>query len=262
MDTEADCYPKSIILQAVYCILRFILGYRNVEEIMKMRGVHVDHATIQRWVYKFTPLLESEMKKRKGKVGVSWRLDETYIKVKNVGCYLYRAVDKLGNTVDSLLARKRQRTGAQSFLIKAISNNCRQKVINIDKSDSNTAAIKVNSKIFPCTVSIAMDLVGGKWKAVIFYHLKDVDKRYNELRKEIPAVTEMTLSLQLKQVEKEGLILGRIHSKKSPIKVVYSLTDFGRSCIPLLNAITEWGNHVVAQKGEFINKKSVTATIL
>jgi len=69
--------------------------------------VLVDHATIQRWVYKFTPFIESEMRKRKGRVGVSWRLDETYIKVKGIWCYLYRAVDKLGNTVDFLLTRKR-----------------------------------------------------------------------------------------------------------------------------------------------------------
>jgi putative transposase len=111
-----------------------------------MRGVHVDHATIQRWVFKFTPFIESEMKKRKGKVGTSWRLDETYIKVKGIWCYLYRAVDKLGNTVDFLLTRRRQRMSAQSFLIKAISNNCIPRVINIDKSGSNTAAIKVYNK--------------------------------------------------------------------------------------------------------------------
>ncbi len=86
------------------------------------------------------------MKKRKGRVGTSWRLDETYIKVKGIWCYLYRAVDKLGNTVDFLLTRKRQRMSAQSFLIKAITNNCRPRVINIDKSGSNTAAIKVYNK--------------------------------------------------------------------------------------------------------------------
>ena len=101
----------------------------------------MDHATIQCWVYKFTPFIESEMKKRKGRVGVSWRLDEAYIKVKGILCYLYRAVDKLGHTVDFLLTRKRQRMSAQSFLIKAISNNCRPRVINIDKSGSNAAAI-------------------------------------------------------------------------------------------------------------------------
>ncbi|QSB28809.1 IS6 family transposase [Flavobacterium sp. CLA17] len=146
MNTKGHSYPKSIILQAVYFKLRFPLSYRDVEEIMKMRGVHVDHATIQRWVYKFTPVIESEMKKRKVRVGTSWRLDETYIKVKGVWCYLYMAVDKSGNTVDFLLTRKRQRMSAQSFLIKAISNNCRPRVINIDKSGSNTAAIKVYNR--------------------------------------------------------------------------------------------------------------------
>ena len=145
MNTKGDCYPKCIILQAVYFKLRFTLSYRDVEEIMKMRGVHVDHATIQRWVYKFTPFIELEMKKRKGRVGTSWRSDETYIKVKGIWCYLYRAVDKLGNTVDFLLSRKRQRMSAQSFLIKAITN-CRPRVINIDKSGSNAAAIKVYNK--------------------------------------------------------------------------------------------------------------------
>ena len=73
-------------------------------------------------------------------------MDETYIKVKGIWCYLYRAVDKLGNTVDFLLTRRRQRMSAQSFLIKAIGNNCRPRVINIDKSGSSTAAIKVYNK--------------------------------------------------------------------------------------------------------------------
>ena len=80
----------------------------------------VDHATIQRWVYKFSPLLDSEMKKRKFKVGARGRLDETYIKVKGIWCYLYRSVDKLGNTVDFLLTRKKHRMSAHFFLIKQL----------------------------------------------------------------------------------------------------------------------------------------------
>jgi putative transposase len=146
MNTKGHCFPKSIILQAVYFKLRFTLSYRDVEEIMKMRGIQVDHATIQRWVYKFTPFIELQMKKRKLIVGKSWRMDETYIKVKGVWCYLYKAVDKSGNTVDFLLTRKRQRMSAQSFLIKAITNNCKPIVITIDKSGSNTGAIKVFNK--------------------------------------------------------------------------------------------------------------------
>ena len=77
MNTKGHCYQKYILLQAVYFKLRFTLIYSDVEELMKIRGVTVDHATIQRWVYKFAPLLEAEMKKRKSKVGKSWRLDET-----------------------------------------------------------------------------------------------------------------------------------------------------------------------------------------
>lgn len=110
------------------------------------RQLQADHATIQRRDYKLAPLIESEMKKRKGRVGESWRLDETYIKAKGIWCYLYRAVYKLGNTVDFLLIRKRQRMSAQSFLIKAISNNDRPNVINIDKSGCNAVAIKEYSK--------------------------------------------------------------------------------------------------------------------
>ena len=113
--------------------------------------------------------------------------------------------------------------------------------------------VKLNGKTYPCTVSLTMDLVGGKWKAVILYHLKDEAQRYNELRKEIPSVTEMTLSLQLKQLEKDGLVLRKVHGKKPPVKVIYSLTDFGKSIVPVLEAITKWGNRVVKEKGEFIS---------
>ena len=147
MNTKGHCYPKAITLQAVYFKLRFILSYRDVEEIMKMRGIAVDHATIQHWVLKFAPLIESQIKKRKTKVGVSWRMDETYIKVKGIWCYLYRAVDKLSNTVALLLTKRRQRMSAQSFLIKAISNNCLSMVINIDKNGSNVSAIWVYNKL-------------------------------------------------------------------------------------------------------------------
>jgi DNA-binding HxlR family transcriptional regulator len=114
--------------------------------------------------------------------------------------------------------------------------------------------IKVNNKLYPCTVSVAMDLVGGKWKAVILYHLRDTRKRYSELRKEMPGVTERTLSLQLKQLEEDELISRQVYGKKPPIKVVYSLTDFGKSFTPVLDAIMGWGNQIAIQKGEFVKK--------
>lgn len=110
--------------------------------------------------------------------------------------------------------------------------------------------VKLKEQIYPCTVSLTMDLVGGKWKAVILYHLKDGAKRYNELRKEMPSVTEMTLSLQLKQLEKDELVSRAAYGDKPPLKVVYSLTDFGKTFIPVLDAITAWGNQVAREKGE------------
>nr|WP_254081814.1 winged helix-turn-helix transcriptional regulator [Elizabethkingia anophelis] len=98
-----------------------------------------------------------------------------------------------------------------------------------------------------------MDLVGEKWKTVILYHLKDGEKRFSELRKELFSVTEMTLSLQLKQLEKDGLVSRKVYGKKPPIKVIYKLTDFGNTFIPVLDAITKWGNQIVDKKGEFVD---------
>jgi len=143
---KGHCFPKEIILQAVYFKLRFSLSYRDVEELLSIRGVKVDHATIQRWVFKFTPLIDRQFRKRKKSVGKRWRLDETYIKVKGEWRYLYRAVDKEGNTVDFLLTKRRQRISAQRFLIKAIESNVKPELINIDKSGSNTAAIKLYNR--------------------------------------------------------------------------------------------------------------------
>lgn len=111
-------------------------------------------------------------------------------------------------------------------------------------------SIELNGKIYPCTVSLAMDLVGGKWKTVILYHLKDGEKRYNELKKEIPIITEMTLSLQLKQLEEDGLISRMVYGEKPPIKVIYQLTDFGKTFVPTLEAINSWGHQIVKEKGK------------
>ena len=134
-------FPKSIILQAVYFKLRFTLSYRDVEELLQIRGVEVDHSTIQRWVFKFSPEVEKNMNKRKRQVG-SWRMDETYIKVGGKDRYLYRAVDKFGNTVDFLLTKRRMKGSAQKFLNKAIGNNSKPRVINIDKSGANKSGIR------------------------------------------------------------------------------------------------------------------------
>jgi len=99
-------FEKTIILMAVRWYVAYSLSYRNIEELMKERGLALDHATVQRWTVKYAPLLEEEFrKKHKQCIGCSWRMDETYVKVKGEWCYLYRAVDKDGNTVDFMLTK-------------------------------------------------------------------------------------------------------------------------------------------------------------
>ena len=110
--------------------------------MLEERGVEVDHSTLNRWVVKYTPLLDRQFRGRKRPVGASWRLDETYVKVKGVWKYLYRAVDKAGATVDFLLTAKRDRKAALRFLRKAIGQHGVPKKITIDKSGANTAAIE------------------------------------------------------------------------------------------------------------------------
>ena len=106
--------------------------------------------------------------------------------------------------------------------------------------------------MFSCTTSIAMELIGGKWKSVILIYLTDGKKRYNELYKLISTITERTLSLQLKQLEEDGLISRRVYTKKPPLKVEYALTPFGESLTPVLKSIANWGKIVAEEKGEFI----------
>ncbi len=98
----------------------------------------------------------------------------------------------------------------------------------------------IDNKQFPCSTSLTMSYIGGKWKAVILIHLIE-KKRYNELRKELSMVTERTISLQLKELEEDGLIKRTVYTSKPPLKVEYELTAFGKTLIPVLNAIADWG---------------------
>jgi transposase-like protein len=118
------------------------LSYRHVEELMEERGVPIDHATIQRWVVKYSPLLEAAFHRRKWPVWVSWRMDETYIKIKGAWYSLYRAVDKTGQTIDFLLTAQRDEPAAKRFLTKAIRRHGAPEKITIDGSAANEAAIK------------------------------------------------------------------------------------------------------------------------
>ena len=141
VEFKGSHFERDVILWGIRWYVAFPISYRQLEEMMEGRGVAVDHATLNRWVFKYLPLLEREFWLRNRSVGSSWRLDETYVRVKGTWKYLYRAVDKAGATVDFLLTAKRDRKAALRFLRRAIGHHGVPKKITIDKSGANTAAI-------------------------------------------------------------------------------------------------------------------------
>jgi transposase-like protein len=130
------------MLTCVRWYVAYPLSLRHIEEMMHERGVFVDHSTVHRWAIKMLPVLVAVFRRRKHPVGPSWRMDETYIKVSGQWKYLYRAVDRAGDTVDFLLTAKRDRAAARRFLEQAINLHDVPEKITIDKSGANTAAIE------------------------------------------------------------------------------------------------------------------------
>jgi putative transposase len=147
-------FPQDIILMCVRWYAAYPLSYRQIEELMEERGVSVDHATIQRWVVKYSPRLEAAFHRRKRPVWVSWRMDETYIRVKGEWYYLYRAVDKHGQTIDFLLSAHRDEPAAKCFLMKAIRRHGVPETITIDGSEANAAAIRAYNQEYGTTIII------------------------------------------------------------------------------------------------------------
>ena len=104
-----------------------------------------------------------------------------------------------------------------------------------------------------CPVETTLDVIGGKWKGIILYHLIDGKKRFNEFRKLYPAITQRMLTLQLRELEKDGIVHREIY-KEIPPKVEYSLTEFGRSLEPIILLLKDWGE---THKNRIINARAM-----
>ena len=154
MNFKGSQFEREIILWAVRWYVAYPISYRQLEEMMGERGVAVDHSTLNRWVIKYAPAFEKEFRRRQCPVGRSWRLDETYVKIKGKGAYLYRAVDKEGHTIDFLLTPNRDRDAAEAFLRKAIRQQGLPEKITIDQSGANTAAIKHYNQTHKTAIAI------------------------------------------------------------------------------------------------------------
>ncbi|NVO58250.1 IS6 family transposase [Rhodobacteraceae bacterium B1Z28] len=153
-----------MILFAVYFYVRYGVSYRDLEEIMAERGVTVDHATLNRWVVEYSPATARVAQKRKANTAESWRMDETYVKVRGEWVYLYRAVDRDGQTLDFMLSAKRDTVAAKKFFANALYHNGIPKRITIDKSRSNAAGIKEVNKIFKwLQIPVKIDTIKSKY---------------------------------------------------------------------------------------------------
>jgi len=119
----------------------------------------------------------------------------------------------------------------------------------------NQVAYKMHGKLYHCAMDITMDYIGGKWKTVVLWYLKSKTLRFAELKKLIPDITEKMLSIQLRTLEADGLIKRTVHGKKPPVRVEYSLTDFGRTLIPSLNTIAKWGRELGESNGGLVDVK-------
>ncbi len=143
-------YPNDVILSAFFFYVRFGVSYRGLEEIMLERGVTVDHTMLNRWVSRYSGATADAARRRKGPCDPSWRLDESFIKMKGTWVYLYRAVDKHGKTLDFMLSERRNKPAATRFFARTLEVNGPPRQIVIDKSRANTAGIKAINKMLAC----------------------------------------------------------------------------------------------------------------
>jgi len=114
-------------------------------------------------------------------------------------------------------------------------------------------AYKLNSKTYHCAMDVTLHYIGGKWKSVVLWYLKNKTLRFAELKKQIPDITEKMLSLQLRALEADGLIKRQVYGTKPPVRVEYSLTVFGKTLIPTLDAVAKWGRNLGETEGELID---------
>jgi putative transposase len=178
-------FEKEIILVVVRWYVSYSLSYRDIEEMMRERGIPVDHSTINRWVIHYAPLLEDKFRsKHKRAVNGSWRMDETYIKVKGVWHYLYRAVDKEGDTVDFMLSKNRDEAAAKAFFDKAIESNGLPEKVTIDKSGANKAGMNAINFQF-----LLWALLGWIWLYIPVRQIKYLNNMVEQDHRGIKRIT-------------------------------------------------------------------------
>ena len=149
-------FTAAVILWAVRWYLMFPISYRDLELMLLDRGVAVDHSTIFRWIQAYAAELEKRIRPHLRLSNGSWRVDETYVRVKGRWTYLYRAVDSRGQTIDFLLSAKRDTAAAKRFFRKALAqpHTVNPRTITVDKNPAYPKAVtemKQNAELWRCS---------------------------------------------------------------------------------------------------------------
>lgn len=136
-------FEQEIIILCVRWYLRYKLSYRDLVEMMAERGLSVAHTTILRWVRRYTPEFDKRWRRFSAQAGTSWRVDETYVRIRGQWAYLYRAVDSSGKTVDFRLSPRRNVASAKAFFRKAVRSQGRSpETITLDGYAASHRAVR------------------------------------------------------------------------------------------------------------------------
>ncbi|MGE6619470.1 IS6 family transposase [Bacillus mycoides] len=219
-------YQPDMILLTVRWYLRYNLSFRDLVEMMEERGLSLSHTTIMRWVHQYGPELNERIRKHLKRTNDSWRVDETYIKIKGENMYLYRAVDSEGNTLDFYLSKKRDAKAAKRFLKKALAS-ChvtKPRVITVDGDKAYPVAIRElkNEKSIPNGMPLR---VKKYLNNIIEQDHRFIKKRIRNMLglKSLHTATKMIAGIEVMHMVKKGQLKLRKQSVKNQNRCIHQL---------------------------------------
>jgi transposase-like protein len=200
----------------------YALSYRDIEEMMAERDFSLDHSTINRWVLHYSPQLEAAFRRKKRRIGVRWGMDESYIKVKGQWKYYYRAIDKQGQTIDFLLTATRDIQAAFRFLTKAIGQNGKPSLVNIDQSRTKQAGLKQYNRAYKKRIKIRQ----CKYLNNIIEQDHRRIKRLTRPKlgfKNFHAAQRTLAGIEVMAMLRKGQLKRSVGNEKTPVELFYAL---------------------------------------
>ncbi|MEX0136694.1 IS6 family transposase [Bacillus nitratireducens] len=219
-------YQPDIILLTVRWYLRYNLSFRDLVEMMEERSLSVAHTTIMQWVHQYGPEFDKRIRRHLKQTNSSWRVDETYIKVKGQWMYLYRAVDTEGNMIDFYLSKSRNHKAAKRFFKKALRSFhvSQPHVITIDKNRAYPVAIEElkNEKKMPVGIQIR--------QVKYLNNIVEQDHRFIKKRvrsmlglKSFRTATSILSGIEAMHIIKKGQLILRDKSVQNEMKFIHQL---------------------------------------